>query len=850
MAKNRTIPGFPLPLVVVFSLLAVGLILSAYWYYEAERQIGLTRVEASLSAIARLKVDQIRTWRAERMSDARFILTNREIAKELADAPGGPGLHGEPRQWMASMYKNEHYVAIAAFDTEGQPLAHIGDAQPLLDATLRAAIREAVASRSIVFADVGEKGDARPFLDVVVPIFPSDEVGPRWTGSVILRIDPDKFLFPTLDVWPLPARTSATILCRVERDTVVIVNDPPRTSPASAARRFPARTFWVSVRRGVLTEGISTAIDLRGVPVVSFTGKVPMSPWFLIVKIDATEAFAPSNERGLLVGAIVIGLILAAGSFVAMQWRKKEIESLRTLHATEERFRLALEGAPLPVLIHAEDGEILTVNDAWLRSTGYRRSDMPTVDVWVKLAYGEHAREVRDQLKALFSKQSASGINERQVRAKDGEIRRWIFSSAPLGKLADGRRTLITMALDVTERRKAEEALAGSNARLNALIQASPVPIFTIDLEGRVRDIWNAAAEQLLGWSRAEIEGTVLPFATGAEQQEFLRLRDRVVAQGGFSGYESVKSRKNGSPLHATISAAAIRDAAGTVREILIILEDVSERKRAESEIRKLNEELEERVAIRTEQLEYANKELEAFSYSVSHDLRSPLRAIEGFSMLLQKDHAAGMDAEGLRFIGLVRSSVAKMEKLINDLLAFARTARSGLTPVTIDMNEMVGSVLNDLLVGQKPEEAGVRVGDLPPAFGDASMLRQVWTNLLSNALKFSKDARPRVIEVGSTTAYNEMTYFVRDNGVGFDMQYVDKLFGVFQRLHASSAFEGTGVGLAIVQRILHRHGGAIRAEARVGGGAAFYFTLPSRDDPHAADAELTLPAPTGVTTA
>jgi PAS domain S-box-containing protein len=831
---KRTKPGYTLPLLLVFALLALGLILSGYWYYEAERKAGLKQVEASLSAIARLKVDQIQTWRAERMSDARFIFSNREIARDLSGfyyVPSDSLSRGNAWEWMTSMYKNQHYAAITAIDTGGKSVAHVGETQVPLDTTLRAAIREAASSRSITFADIGGLGDNRPFLDLVVPLFLRIGAASRWTGSVILRIDPAHFLYPVLDAWPLPARTSATILCRVEGDSVVFVNDPERTIISTPGRHVFRRSFWVPVINSVLTEGTTSGIDPRGVRVISFTGKVSGSPWFLIVKIDASEAFAPSTERGLLVSALVLVLILATLSFVVMQWRNKEIENLRALRASEDRFRLAVEGAPLPVMIHAVDGEILTVNDAWLASTGYRHSDVPTVDAWIRLAYGVDDRQVRQRVKELFSSESASGTDEREIRIANGEKRDWVFNSAPLGKLGDGRKTLITMALDVTDRRQAEEALAASNARLNTIIQASPLPIFTMDLEGDIRDIWNTAAEQLLGWTIKELEGKVVPVVIGADPVEFVRMRDRLVAQGGFSGYETVRKRKDGSTLPASISASGVRDASGTIREILVILEDVSARKRAESEIRQLNEELEQRVAIRTRQLEYANKELEAFSYSVSHDLRAPLRAIDGFSRILETGYADKVDEEGRKFLGLVRSSVAKMGVLIDDLLDFARTARTEILPVEIDMNALVGSVIGELVEGGNPEESGLRVSALPPAFGDPSMIRQVWVNILSNALKFSKDSHPRRIEVGTTVSEGAMTYFVRDNGVGFDMEYAPKLFGVFQRLHPAAAFEGTGVGLAIVQRIIHRHGGRIRAEGEVGRGATFYFTLPGKDE-------------------
>ncbi len=235
---------------------------------------------------------------------------------------------------------------------------------------------------------------------------------------------------------------------------------------------------------------------------------------------------------------------------------------------------------------------------------------------------------------------------------------------------------------------------------------------------------------------------------------------------------------------------------------------------------------LNQQLAGQAEQLKAANGELEAFSYSVSHDLRAPLRAIDGFSRIIEEDYSEAFDDEGRRLLSVVRRNTQKMGALIDDLLAFSRLGRKELARMHIDMGGMARSVFEDL--GPTAEAATLRVSDLPPAVGDPAMVRQVFANLLSNALKFAGGNGGAVVVVGGHNGGGENTYFVRDNGVGFDMEYAGKLFGVFQRLHSSEEFEGTGVGLAIVQRIVHRHGGRVWAEGELGAGATFYFTLPS----------------------
>ena len=262
-----------------------------------------------------------------------------------------------------------------------------------------------------------------------------------------------------------------------------------------------------------------------------------------------------------------------------------------------------------------------------------------------------------------------------------------------------------------------------------------------------------------------------------------------------------------------------------TVVGIFGISRDVTELKEAQEKVIELNRDLEQRVVERTEQLEAANKELEAFSYSVSHDLRSPLRAIDGFSQMLLEDHTDKLDDEGKRLLNVVRSNTQRMAKLIDDILAFSRTSRLEMTFAEIGMEKLAHEVIEEL--HPITDTVQVEIEAIPPATGDRAMMRQVFINLLSNAIKFSRHKAPALIKVGGYAAGDEAIYFVRDNGAGFDMKYADKLFGVFQRLHAINEFEGTGIGLAIVKRIITRHGGRVWAEGKVNEGATIYFALP-----------------------
>ncbi len=229
------------------------------------------------------------------------------------------------------------------------------------------------------------------------------------------------------------------------------------------------------------------------------------------------------------------------------------------------------------------------------------------------------------------------------------------------------------------------------------------------------------------------------------------------------------------------------------------------------------------------EQLAAANRELETFSYSVSHDLRAPLRAIDGFARILVEDHAAALDPEAQRLLGMIRDNTARMGQLIDDLLAFSRLSRKELETTTLDLRALAQGVVDELGKEEQARQITVTIGPLPPARGDRALVRQALVNLIGNAVKFTRGHSDARVEIGARRDGRDTVYYVRDNGVGFDMRYAHKLFGVFQRLHRPDEFEGTGVGLALVQRIVHRHGGRVWAEGRVNAGATFYFTLPER---------------------
>jgi PAS domain S-box-containing protein len=366
--------------------------------------------------------------------------------------------------------------------------------------------------------------------------------------------------------------------------------------------------------------------------------------------------------------------------------------------------------------------------------------------------------------------------------------------------------------LDADRQRAEQERDSFFNASLDLLVIASLDGYFT-----RVNPAW----QRTLGWSEAELLARpwidfVHPDDVDATTQarnelehgeDVLKFENRYRATDGTYRWLSwrVSAPEPGS---RTLYAAA---------------RDVTAARGAADEMARLNRLLAEKV----EEVSAANHELEGFSYSVSHDLRAPLRAIDGFSRFLADDHAAQLDTEGLRLLGVIRANIERMGRLIDDLLAFSRTGRQVMQKTRVDMDGLLRATIDDLKPALGMHPVDLQAGPLPPALGDAAMLRQVLVNLLQNAVKYTRTKSPAVIAVQGRRHPGEIEYTVADNGIGFDMKYVDKLFGVFQRLHSGAEYEGTGVGLALVQRIIHRHGGRVWVDAKPGQGATFHFALP-----------------------
>jgi PAS domain S-box-containing protein len=391
-----------------------------------------------------------------------------------------------------------------------------------------------------------------------------------------------------------------------------------------------------------------------------------------------------------------------------------------------------------------------------------------------------------------------------------------------------------------------EERLRKLERWLATTLRSIGDAVIATDTRGRITYL-NACAEMVTGWTLNEALGRpwqevfqIEHGTTGASLEDVV---ERALQEGIVINLneDSHLVTKAGRRMPVDDSVAPVRDDQGEVTGCVIVFRDATERRQMETELRRFNQQLETQVAERTAELEAANKalvssnaqlqaankELESFSCSISHDLRAPLRAINGFARMLKEKHGHILDEGGQRFLKIIDDSSRTMGEMIDGFLALASVARQEPVRQLVDMQQLVQRLVEERQHDNPNAAVRFEVAPLPEAIGDRSLLRQVWANLLDNALKFSAGRQPAVIEIGGRAGGDQNHYFVRDNGVGFDMEYADRLFGVFQRLHSAREFTGYGLGLANVQRIVRRHGGRVWAESEPGKGATFHFTLP-----------------------
>ena len=533
--------------------------------------------------------------------------------------------------------------------------------------------------------------------------------------------------------------------------------------------------------------------------------------WAGLYGLEFGTAFLALALASILVGLTTLtGRGLDAGHLA----RRNAEAALRT---SLERQTRILEANLVGVITVQLPGRITEANSAFLEMLGYRRADLP---IETDTITPPEWRGLSDTARQEIAERGVATPFEKEYLHRDGSRIRVLIAAAALSG-TDGE--VMAFVVDIGAKRQAELEIQRMRLFLDSIIENLPNMVFVKDARDLRFVQFNRAGEELLGFGRDELIGkSDRDFFPAAEADSFTA-KDRAVLETRQMldiPEESIQI-KSGEVRILHTKKVPILDREGTPQYLLGISEDITDRKRAEQQLASLNTGLQ----LRTAELESANKELEAFSYSVSHDLRAPLRHINGFAGMLMRQSAASLDPKAQHYLETIANSAKSMGVLIDDLLAFSRMGRTQMQDERVNLADLIAQVRGGM--GDQAAAAEWHIAALPVVHGDPAMLRLVFTNLLANALKYAGRGQRPVIEVGTQSAAAEVIVYVRDNGVGFDMKYAHKLFGVFQRLHSDDEFEGTGIGLANVRRIVNRHGGRVWAEGVVDGGATFYLALP-----------------------
>lgn len=818
---NGSPRGFPqgIALLVFFlaTLLIIGTGFGAFKYFSG---MLVREAQENLRAIAKLKSSHIELLIDEDTKDAS-VFAARPAVRQLLDR----NVTGQRRLDLETLLATVTAETVATY---GYREIFVVDAAllivaPRADSTLpsaeRRALEAAIERREAVLSDIHVGDEGEPDYGIASPVFRDGDPGAPVIGAVFFEVGVNRHLYPLLKSWPTPSPSAESSLLRRDGDEVVVLSplqQDPSARPLSI--RFPMNDARrLGVQAVTMREALIEARDSRGREVIAASYPVARTPWIIVSKVDREEIEGPVKVLGAAISILVLVLLAVAGAMTWLVWRWRSHQLIAERVRLGERYATAARTSIDGYAAGDGTGRIVEANPALTRITGYTHAEL--LNLRLADFEAEDSPETIANHTTAISNSGRDRFSGRWKR-KDGAVIDVEISISY--EEEDGEDRFYAFVQDVTERKRAEHGLARESYRNQAFLRNSSDGVHILYADGYVLEVSDSFC-RMLGYSRDELLGAhVSKWDAQFSPDELSRKLKEQLESGTTSIFETRHRRRDGSFIDVEVSGNSLQLDGHKV--LFNSARDITERKRATEQIRTLNENLEQRVAERTRELEHANRELDSFAYSVSHDLRAPLRALLGFSELIQAHHASVLDTDGRQLFGRIAHNSRRMGEMIDDLLRLARVGRGGLDLRPVDLHELVAEVVRT--AGAEYAKTEVEQARLPVVTGDRGLLRQVFQNLISNAFKFSANAAAPMVRIGITHGSDDSVFFVRDNGAGFAMEYAQKLFGAFQRMHKESDFPGTGIGLVIVKRIIERHGGRIWAEAAVGKGATFFFTL------------------------
>lgn len=877
--------NFSFFLILIFIVLTIGIVSSGFIYYRNYEKPYRREVEKQLSAISDLKARELVQWRKERLADASVYYRNdnfTHLIKRFFYSPGDMDARKRLRVWLTKVREAYQYDELLILNNQGRVMMSYPDRRKSEPSFSLNAKGHSVNTK-VTFLDFHRHGPDQPIiLEILLPVI--EENGSRNPiGMLIFQINPETYLYPLIQRWPVESRTGETLIVRKDGGDVLFLNELKFRKNTALNLRFPLNNSLdlpaAMAVQGV--EGIVQGRDYRGVPVIASVRAIPDSPWFMVARMDKSEVYAPLRERLWLIILIVCTLLMGTGAGVGFIWRhhrsrfyREKYEAAKALQASEDRHRKTLDTMMEGCQIIDFDWRYLYVNDATL-CHGRRASEELLGRTMMEAYPGIEYTEMFAELKRCMENRIPGHMENEFVYAS-GDSAWFELSIQPVPE------GIFILSINLTERKRAEQELNIRN-KIGEIFLTIPdgkmyyevmqvflsamksefgtfgyidengdlvVPTMTRHVwdECRIKDkdivfpreSWgNSSWPRCLREKKAIVINKPSLLTPKGHITMTRHISQPIIHQGKPIGLMQVANKEtdyddNDIQLFQTIADA-----------IAPVLNARLQKDRAMKALEEHRGQLEDLVDERTAeiqlyaaQLEAANKELEASAYSVSHDLRAPLRRMDGFSGALLETYKDRLDEKGKHYLERVRAGAADMGGLIDDLLNLSRITRSKVERKRVNLSKIVHSIVRELRKGAEEERNVLfNIQDDVAVMGDQRLLTVLLRNLLGNSWKFTgKKENTRIsfgVKVDGISKMkkpdmpeNIPVYFVRDNGAGFDLAYAEKLFGAFQRLHRTDEFEGTGIGLATAQRIVHKHGGIIWAEGEVGKGACFYFTL------------------------
>ncbi len=870
---------------ILTSIVSLILIIVAYVSHNIYTSKIVQTEADKLKEITNFKVNQIVRWNSELGKDAKVLsrspLFVAAVEKWLNDR-NNIQMRKDILLSLGLLREDFSYEAISLYFPNIEHLLSVGNDSAHSDCVPSEFIRKVTAQHHTLFTDFYFCDlHKKVHYDVVVPIF---NMRNRILAVLVFRVDPSTYFYPFIQSWPTPSKSSETFVFKKQGDGVLYLNE------LRHQKNTPLK-FWLPMTREDLPavqavmgkRGVFVGKDYRGVEGLAYLASIPGTNWYMIAKTDREEIFSERQFLDIAITSFTLLLIIAFSIGIGFIYNNRHKNTYKAMLDKIQYLYNVLDRTGRMAKIGGWEFDAKTLRGTWTLGTAHIHdmylNEPTSVEKALSFYVGESKEKITKAVKDAIHEGIGYNLELEMISAKG--VKKWVHTIG-IPVIENGKVVKVEGSFqDITERKLAEKEIQHLNWLYAMLSQTNQAIVRLKDKDELLNQICKVAIEyggfkfacvNLFEPKENKIDPKVWANDKNVSIQNDLfgapdEIRtlfpcnkafqeNRVVVINNVSEYKDCEYWRQSVLKENICSYAAVpfylsNKAIGVLelyssevnlfedKEIKLLEEvepDISyaldnievekQRKRAEHDLAELNKELERRIKERTAQLIETNKELEAFAYSVSHDLQAPLRHINGFIELLKKQ-LPNVDDKTLHYLKTISESAARMGRLIDDLLTFSRLGRAELNKQKVNCSSMINEIIEEFRIEYQNRNINWRISPMPQVEADYSLLKQVFANLIANAIKFTSKREIATIELDCKEENNYYVFSVKDNGVGFDMQYYDKLFGVFQRLHSITEFTGTGIGLANVKRIVTKHGGTVWAEGRIDEGATFYFTIP-----------------------